>query len=145
MLHLANSLWNHKRVVYTEDNGLSNSFKEENDPIPFLVLEPAKREYRELARYDIPDLIILSPSASTLFPMRLNLFEFPKGLTLSEHISKLCQVFEGAFPIASPAPFILDKFDWKKYSKRREKSISTFLCCCLGGLLDSYRPLWILL
>lgn len=109
MLHLANSLWNHKRVVYTEDNGLSNSFKEENDPIPFLVLEPAKREYRELARYDIPDLIILSPSASTLFPMRLNPFEFPKGLTLSEHISKLCQVFEGAFPIASPAPFILDK------------------------------------
>lgn len=41
--------------------------------------------------------------------MRLNPFEFPKGLTLSEHISKLCQVFEGAFPIAPPAPFILDK------------------------------------
>lgn len=37
-----------------------------------LVLEPAKREYRELSRYDIPELIILSPSASTKFPMRLN-------------------------------------------------------------------------
>ena len=72
-------------------------------------MEPAKREYRELSRYDIPELIILSPSASTKFPMRLNPFEFPKGLTLSEHISKLCQVFEGAFPIAPPAPFILDK------------------------------------
>ena len=68
-----------------------------------MVLEPAKREYRELSRYDIPELIILSPSASTKFPMRLNPFEFPKGLTLSEHISKLCQVFEGAFPIAPPA------------------------------------------
>ena len=88
---------------------MSVTFKEESDPIPFLVLEPSKREYRELSRYDIPELIILSPSASTKFPMRLNPFEFPKGLTLSEHISKLCQVFEGAFPIDPPAPFILDK------------------------------------
>lgn len=109
MLHLANSLWHHKKLIKDDTDNLSVTFKEESDPIPFLVLEPAKREYRELSRYDIPELIILSPSASTKFPMRLNPFEFPKGLTLSEHISKLCQVFEGAFPIAPPAPFILDK------------------------------------
>lgn len=89
MLHLASSLWKEK--------------------IPFLVLEPAKREYRELALFDIPELIIFSPAACTDFPLHLNPFEFPKGLTLSEHIGKLCQVFEGAFPIAPPAPFILDR------------------------------------
>lgn len=95
MLHLANSFWKNK--------------------IPFLVLEPAKREYRELALFDIPDLILFSPSACTDFPMHLNPFEFPKGLTLSEHIGKLCQVFEGAFPIAPPAPFILDRAIQKVY------------------------------
>ena len=95
MLHLANSFW-------------------KND-IPFLVLEPAKREYRELALFNIPDLILFSPSACTDFPMHLNPFEFPKGLTLSEHIGKLCQVFEGAFPIAPPAPFILDRAIQKVY------------------------------
>lgn len=85
MLHLANSLWHHKKLIKDDTDNLSVTFKEESDPIPFLVLEPAKREYRELSRYDIPELIILSPSASTKFPMRLNPFEFPKGLTLSEH------------------------------------------------------------
>lgn len=97
MLHLANSLWHHKKLIKDDTDNLSVTFKEESDPIPFLVLEPAKREYRELSRYDIPELIILSPSASTKFPMRLNPFEFPKGLTLSEHISKLCQVLRVLF------------------------------------------------
>ncbi|MCI6997023.1 MAG: DUF87 domain-containing protein [Eubacterium sp.] len=95
MLHLANSFW--------------------KEQIPFLVLEPAKREYRELAMFDIPELVIFSPSACTDFPLHLNPFEFPQGLTLSEHIAKLCQVFEGAFPIAPPAPFILDRAIQKVY------------------------------
>lgn len=100
MLHIADALWN---------NRVEREGKTIHEPIPFLVLEPAKREYRELALFDIPELIIFSPSAKTDFPLQLNPFEFPLGLTLSEHISKLCQVFEGAFPIAPPAPFILDR------------------------------------
>ena len=108
MLHLANSLWNYE----VEENGKKSKLY-----IPFLVLEPAKREYRELALFDIPELLIFSPSACTNFPIKINPFEFPKGLTLSEHISKLCQVFEGAFPIAPPAPFILDRAIQAVYEK----------------------------
>lgn len=78
-------------------------------PIPFLVLEPAKREYRELSLFDIPELVVFSPAANTRFPLELNPFEFPLGLTLSEHITKLREVFEGAFPIEPPAPFILEQ------------------------------------
>jgi len=109
MLHLANSLWNYE----IEENGEKHKLH-----IPFLVLEPAKREYRELALFDIPELLIFSPSACTNFPIKINPFEFPKGLTLSEHISKLCQVFEGAFPIAPPAPFILDRAIQAVYEKQ---------------------------
>lgn len=101
MLHIANSLWNSEIV---EADGTKHPLH-----IPFLVLEPAKREYRELALFDIPELLVFSPSACTNFPICINPFEFPIGLTLSEHIGKLCQVFEGAFPIAPPAPFILDR------------------------------------
>jgi len=101
MLIMANSLWHNK--VLDVDGSIKES------PIPFLALEPAKREYRTLALLSIPDLVIFSPSACTDFPLRINPFEFPKGLTLSEHIGRLCQVFEGAFPIAPPAPFILDR------------------------------------
>lgn len=110
MLLMANSLWHNK--VLDVDGNIKES------PIPFLVLEPAKREYRELALFGIPDLVIFSPSACTDFPLRINPFEFPKGLTLSEHIGKLCQVFEGAFPIAPPAPFLLDKAIQAVYEKR---------------------------
>lgn len=79
MLHLANSLWNGELI---DKNGKTTKSR-----IPFLVLEPAKREYRELALFDIPELIIFSPSACTDFPLRINPFEFPKGLTLSEHLN----------------------------------------------------------
>lgn len=109
MLHLANSLWNTE--ITTGDTCTKSH-------IPFLVLEPAKREYRELSLFDIPELIIFSPSACTNFPIKLNPFEFPLGLTLSEHIGKLCQVFEGAFPIAPPAPFILDRAIQKIYEDK---------------------------
>ena len=101
MLLLADSLWNSE-----VSNGAGGTKKSH---IPFLVLEPAKHEYRELAHFDIPELLIFSPASVTNFPLRLNPFEFPKGLTLSEHIGKLCEVFEGSFPIAPPAPFILDR------------------------------------
>lgn len=110
MLHIANSLWNCE-IVGTDG-------KQEKAHIPFLILEPAKKEYRELALFDIPELIIFSPSACTKFPLRINPFEFPVGLTLSEHIGKLCQVFEGAFPILAPAPFILDRAIQMIYEKR---------------------------
>ncbi|MBP3885999.1 MAG: ATP-binding protein [Olsenella sp.] len=105
MLLLANSLW----------NGVVDGRRAR---VPFLVLEPAKREYRELALFDIPELVVFSPSASTNFPLRLNPFEFPVGLTLSEHIGRLCEVFEGAFPIAPPAPFILDRAIQAVYEAR---------------------------
>lgn len=108
MLHLVNSLWNTDMV---------RGGKKTKARIPFLILEPAKHEYRELANLDISELIIFSPSANTNFPIQINPFEFPKNITLSEHIGKLCQVFEGAFPIAPPAPFILDRAIQTVYEK----------------------------
>lgn len=114
MLHLANSLWNGEKIT---SNGERKKLH-----IPFLVLEPAKKEYRELARFDIPELIVFSPSACTDFPIKINPFEFPKGLTVSEHIGKLSQVFEGAFPIAPPAPFVLDRAIQAVYEKHGWKS-----------------------
>jgi len=90
MHHLASTLWKKHRI-------------------PFLVLEPAKQEYRALANQPgMEELYIFAPCADMLFPLHINPFEFPKGMVLSEHIRKLEEVFEGAFPMDAPAPFILD-------------------------------------
>ena len=77
--------------------------------IPFLVLEPAKQEYRALANDPgMKDLWLFSPNADMSFPLHINPFEMPKGTLVSEHIRNLCSVFEGAFPFEPPAPFLLD-------------------------------------
>lgn len=92
MSHITSSLWKNK-----------------TSPIPFLVLEPAKQEYRALANEPgMEDLYLFSPNADMSFPLHINPFEFPKGLILSEHIRRLCSVFEGAFPLDNPMPFLLD-------------------------------------
>lgn len=77
--------------------------------IPFLVLEPAKKEYRALAQTDIEELLVFSPSSGSRFPLAINPFEFPKGLSLAEHIQNLMDVFEGAFPLTPPLPALLDR------------------------------------
>lgn len=90
MHHITSSLW--------KDHG-----------IPFLVLEPAKQEYRALANDpDMKDLYLFSPNADMSFPLHINPFEMPKGTLVAEHIRRLCSVFEGAFPLEPPMPFLLD-------------------------------------
>lgn len=77
--------------------------------VPFLVLEPAKKEYRALSQTDMEELLVFSPSAGSRFPIAINPFEFAVGLSLSEHIQNLMDVFEGAFPLTPPLPALLDR------------------------------------
>ncbi len=83
--------------------------------IPFLVLEPAKQEYRALAKTSklkgmdaLKEICYFSPSADSRFPLHINPFEFPIGLTLAEHISNLNSVFSGAFELPPPSPHFID-------------------------------------
>lgn len=90
MHHITSSLW--------KDHG-----------IPFLVLEPAKQEYRALANDPgMKDMYLFSPNADMSFPLHINPFEMPKGTLVAEHVRRLCSVFEGAFPLEPPMPFLLD-------------------------------------
>ena len=83
--------------------------------VPFLVLEPAKQEYRALAKVsmlagmeELKKICIFSPGADTKFPLHINPFEFPQGLTLAEHIANLNAVFAGAFELPPPSPHFID-------------------------------------
>ena len=66
--------------------------------IPFLVMEPAKKEYRELlVNPENHDVVLFSPHLMSHFTLRMNPFSFVKGIRLSEHISALMEVFQGTF------------------------------------------------
>lgn len=90
MHHITSSLWKKHRI-------------------PFLVLEPAKQEYRALANDpEMKEMYLFSPNADMSFPLHINPFEMPIGTLVAEHIRRLCSVFEGAFPLDPPMPFLLD-------------------------------------
>ena len=76
--------------------------------IPFLILEPAKKEYRQMI-FDkhVPDFLVFSPGGTDYAPLRINPFEFPIGVKVSEHMTRLYEVFEGAFGLEPPMPYIL--------------------------------------
>lgn len=89
---------------------ISSQLAGKKNGIPILVLEPAKKEYRALAHNThLPNLVIFSPGSAGSFPLRINPFEFPVGLKLSEHITSLNQVFEGAFDLTPPMPFLVSE------------------------------------
>ena len=54
------------------------------------------------------DVYLFSPNADMSFPLHINPFDMPKGCIISEHIQTLKGVFEGAFTLDNPMPFILD-------------------------------------
>lgn len=95
---------------------ISSQLAGSQNEIPILVLEPAKKEYRALAQNpDIPDLVVFSPGAAGSFPLRINPFEFPLGVKLTEHITALNQIFEGAFDLTPPMPVLVSEAIDKVY------------------------------
>lgn len=71
--------------------------------IPFLALEPAKKEYRALlGNKEMQDVYLFSPHLQSKFPLQMNPMAFPIGTRLSEHINALLEVFEGSFTLEGP-------------------------------------------
>lgn len=86
--------------------------------IPFLVLEPAKKEYRALLGHEMmKDVYLFSPHLQSHFPLQMNPMEFPKGVRLSEHINALLEVFEGTFVLEGPTYKFLSSSIERAYTK----------------------------
>lgn len=76
--------------------------------VPFLVIEPAKSEYRQLL-HAIPNLRIFTLGNESVSPFRLNPFEFPRGVEVLTHIDYLKAVFNAAFPMYASMPYLLEE------------------------------------
>lgn len=85
----------------------------EKHRIPFLVVEPAKSEYRLLANGtgDLAAQIrVYSLGNERLSPFRFNPLEVPAGVTVEEHISSLETSFAGAIPMSGgPLPSLISE------------------------------------
>ena len=76
--------------------------------MPFLVIEPAKTEYRALLEKD-KDLIVFSLGNDKLAPFRINPFELLPGENISSHIDMIKAAFTSAFPMEGSMPQIMEE------------------------------------
>ena len=96
---------------------------------PFLVIEPAKTEYRVLKTLqEHPDksiremssqLRIYSPGNDMVSPFRFNPLSFPEGIMLDEHTSQILSCFEGAMPMGGPLQALIAEAVEEVYKYRK--------------------------
>ena len=109
-----NDLTKHMLVVGTPGSGkttfsvglLDRLWKDHN--IPFLVIEPAKNEYRALVQ-SIPDLQVFTPGKNFISPFVFNPFVPPKNVRLEAYKSTLKTAFAAAVSMSSPLDKIFEE------------------------------------
>lgn len=88
--------------------------------VPFLVLESAKRDYRQLL--GCPSLKrplrIYTPGDTSIAPLRLNPFYIMPGVPAGVHIDYLKAIFNASFSLYGPMPYIVEKCLHNIYLKR---------------------------
>ncbi|QTE70070.1 ATP-binding protein [Clostridiales bacterium FE2011] len=107
-------LTKHMLVVGTPGSGkttfsvslLDRLWKDHN--IPFLVIEPAKNEYRALIQ-SIPDLQVFTPGKNFISPFVFNPFVPPKNVRLETYKSTLKTAFSAAVSMSTPLDKIFEE------------------------------------
>lgn len=81
----------------------------EEHRIPWLVLEPSlKSEYRRLLHSPTgKDLRVFTLGDEATSPLRLNPLEIPPGLHVQTHIDAVSALFNAAFALVTPMPYVL--------------------------------------
>lgn len=79
--------------------------------IPFLVIEPAKGEYK---RYygKLPGIHVYCTNPRYYSMLHINPFRFNQGIHVLEHLDRLIEIFNACWPLYAAMPAILkDSFE----------------------------------
>jgi len=89
------------------------------DNIPFLVLESAKRDYRQLlADKSFKNMNVFTIGDATVSPIRFNPFYVQNGVHPLVHIDYLKAIFNASFALYGPMPHIIEKCLHRIYVKK---------------------------
>jgi len=110
----------HSLVVGITGGGKTHTIKhilrqlmEQPDPVPVMIIEPAKREYRKLGSV-LPAgrtlrVFTLGDAGPQAAPFKINPFEIRPGVSVQTHIDLLKSVFIASFGMWNPMPQILER------------------------------------
>ena len=106
----------HTFVCGITGSGKTNTVKKilEGSDKPFLVIEPAKKEYRNINK----KATIYTLGRPEINCIKINPFYVPLGISPQQHIDLLKDLFSASFAFYGPMPYILEKCLYNIYSKK---------------------------
>ncbi len=114
------SLASHTFITGSTGSGKSNTVYQilseaENSGTNFLVIEPAKGEYKTVFGMNKNVSVYgTNPEISPL--LKINPFSFPKGIHVLEHLDRLIEIFNVCWPMYAAMPAILKSAVEKSYA-----------------------------
>ena len=85
--------------------------------LPFLVIEPAKTEYRSMLD-DCPDMLFFTPGLPDVAPFFLNPFELFPGERITARADMLKATFEASFAMEAAIPQIMEAAIYRAYENK---------------------------
>lgn len=77
-----------------------------DDKITFMVVEPAKGEYKDRFGY-YPNVHVFGTNDKKMPLLRINPFSFPEDIHVLEHIDRLIEIFNVCWPMYAAMPAVL--------------------------------------
>lgn len=84
----------------------------------FLVIEPAKTEYRVMAEKEFPEMLVFTLGKETGAPFRLNPFEFFEGENITSRVDMIKASMEAAFDMEAAIPQLLETAIYECYEDK---------------------------
>lgn len=113
------SLNMHTFITGSTGSGKSNTVYQmlcelHQDRIPFLVIEPAKGEYKDVfGNWDDVHVFSTNPNVAEL--INLNPFKFPESIHVLEHVDGLVEIFSACWPMYDAMPAFFKEAILKSY------------------------------
>ena len=113
------SLNMHTFITGSTGSGKSNAVYQmlselHQDKIPFLVIEPAKGEYKDVFG-NWPDVNVYSTNPNVAELINLNPFMFPDSIHVLEHVDGLVEIFGVCWPMYDAMPAFFKDAILKSY------------------------------
>lgn len=128
----------HTFVCGITGSGKTNTVKHILEKVdkPFMVIEPAKKEYRNLQK----TVNVFTLGRPEINCLKLNPFYILPGISPQQHIDLLKDLFNASFGFYGPMPYILEKCLYNIYTKKGWNLTLGFHPCLAGqkGLADLF-------
>lgn len=113
------SLASHTFITGSTGAGKSNTVyqiidKARKKDVKFLVIEPAKGEYKHIFGSD-KDVLVYGTNPSLTPLLKINPFSFPPGIHILEHLDRLVELFNVCWPMYAAMPAVLKSAVEKSY------------------------------